>query len=396
MFNREEANRQREIISDECVLLSEENKHLVIELPTGTGKGRICANIIRKSNSAKKWLVVVPEIPQCWNYLKDLEIHDNKDLIETKIEAVICYASLKNYAGGSYSLHLNEAHRVSDARMDILSSIDFDQIISDSATLSPEVMERLNAIHPVKVYKKTLQEVIDLGIIPEPTIECLPVHLDDLDRIYKVKYGKNEQLTHAKGYYDYLCKQIEYWESRYKSERSQFLKNKWMQAALTRKRFLASYKTDVVKEFIGSLGGKRYVCFAGTVDQAKYLGGKAAIHSENAKMINKEIIDDFNSGSTSALFSCMMGVEGMNFFELDCGILVQLDNTERLPLQKTGRMLRSDIPHLFVFYIPNTQDQKYLNKFLQHFDNRYIKNNPNEQEIETPEKKIGISGKKRT
>lgn len=394
-FDREEANRQRAALSRECLAMVGTHRHLLIELPTGTGKGLIVANCIRNSVSPKRWLVLVPERLQIDNYRADLIKHGNGDLLDGKIHDIICYASLKKYEGTSFNVHLNEAHRVSEHRMDILKTIAFDQLLSDSATVSPEVKERLSDICPFHTFYRSLQEVIDLGILPEPAITCLDVPLDGARKHYLHTFGKTIGKLTAVEKYDVLCKNIAYWGKLYKEEYKPFQKNKWMQAALQRKQFLAAYKTEFARQLLSGYEGRRYVCFCGSVQQAQELGGVNAIHSKQSKKENVAIVDAFNQGATPALFSCMMGVEGMNFSGVDTGFILQLDNTERLPIQKAGRVFRSNIPELVVLYVPGTQDEVYLNRFLSNFDPRFIHNYEQKEETLPTPASSGIRGKLR-
>jgi superfamily II DNA or RNA helicase len=377
MFDRTKANEQRDLLVKECVAKHANEKHLLIELPTGTGKGKMVAELIRASRSEKPWLCVVPEIVQVKNYKADLEKHGNGDLLGTKIEDVICYASLKNYVGRAVNLHFNEAHRLSELRTDLAGSFSFDQVISDSGTVSVEIRERLFSIAPYTRFYRSLNQVIELGILPEPIIEVIPVPLRNNNVEYKVKHGKETKSLSAPKMYDFLDSQVREWQSIFEDEDrggQQFQKNKWMQAALKRKRFIGEYKQDEARRIIETdHADNRLLCFCGSVAQAIELGKERAIHSERPSEENLTIVEDFNTGRQNHLFACMMGIEGMNFDQVDYGMIIQLDNSDRIPRQKAGRTFRADVPHLKVLYVPGTQDEKYLRKFLKFFDEKFVR-----------------------
>jgi superfamily II DNA or RNA helicase len=358
MIDKEIQQQQRQKIIGECVELSKEHKHLVIELPTGTGKGLAVAECIRASESDKPWIVLVPEIAQIDNYTEDLRKHNNGDLILAGIiEDIICYASVDKIAGRSVNIHLNEAHRVSEHRMDVMKTVQFDQVISDSATINRKVEERLLEIYPFYKYSKDLQEVIDLGILPQPEIVCMGITLSPIEQKE----------------YDKLSASVEYWKNKYEREGGRWNELKWLSGGAKRKRWLSARKTSVAKGIIAAmeLKGERYVCYCGTVAQAKELGGKHAIHGKNKN--NQEIIDQFNAMETNKLFSCQMVIEGMNFTEVNNGLLIQLDGTDRTFIQKTGRILRGDSPTIYIVYVKNTRDQTYLNNALGTLDTDHIK-----------------------
>ena len=102
--------KAREKISREVLELYNNNnskKSLLIELPTGSGKGKLVADCINHCKSDKKWIILVPEIVQIENYKNDLKKHGLDYLLDTKIEDIICYASVSKYEGRPLNLHLN-------------------------------------------------------------------------------------------------------------------------------------------------------------------------------------------------------------------------------------------------------------------------------------------------
>ena len=354
MIDREKQERERAKILEEVVALSKEHKHLVINLPTGTGKGLAVAQCIRASESEKEWLVLVPETSHILNYLTDLKKHGNIDLLYNKIKAVICYASLYKYENTSYSVHLNEAHRVSEARMDILKTIHFDQVISDTATLDDNIERRLNEIEPYYKYSKSLQEVIDLGILPQPEIVCIGVELT------------GSQNTSYKA----LEKSMNYWRDQWETEGGEWRRIRWLGIGNKRKKWMSDIKTEKAKEIIESFGDERFVVFAGSIDQAVELGGERAIHSKNKN--SKQVIEDFNNKTINSLFSCKMNIEGFNYNYLNKGLIVQIDGGDRTTLQKLGRLLRGDNPILYIIYLKNTQDEKYLKSVIKEMNKEHI------------------------
>lgn len=379
MVDNEKQNLAREKICKEVVSLSTKNKHLILELPTGSGKGKIVAECIANSTSPKKWLVCVPEINQIENYKADLKKFGNENLLETKIHEVICYASLKKYQGTSFNIHANEVHRLSDFRYEVAKTIQFDQIISDSATISDELKEKLWEVCPYLCYTISLEDAIRLQILPQPRVYILGKQLDDTVKNleFKATAKKSFKNLTEQGYYNKLCDSITYWQELYRDQRLLWQRNKMLSLSMERKRFMAKVKTELAREVLGKLDskGRRYICFCGSVAQAKELGGKKAINAKNSKEENARIIEEFNSKKTNSIFSCAMGVEGMNFFAIDAGILVQLDREERLGVQKCGRVLRSSDPRIYILYVKDTQDQKYLTEFLEssNINEKYIK-----------------------
>ena len=61
-----------------------------------------------------------------------------------------------------------------------------------------------------------------------------------------------------------------------------------------------------------------------------------------------------------------------NLTDIQVGIIVQLDGTERPFIQKFGRSLRAEDPHQYIFYYKNTRDEEYLENILYGIDETFI------------------------
>lgn len=353
-------------INEQAVKLSKEHRHLLIQHPTSSGKGKRVAMCIAESKSPKKWLVCVPETAQITNYKKDLVKHGYDWLLKDKIHDIICYASLKNYENTSYNLHFNECHRMSEFRTDVAQTIEFDKIISDSATVNEEILERLWNIEPPHNYEITFEEAIKLELIPQPTLNLVSILLDNTKKDYEWKFKDKIVKVTQQDYYNKLSDSIKYWQNQHNSGRLIWQKNKMLQLSIQRKRWLSTCKTEKAKEIINKLifENKRFICFTGSVDQATILGGNKCINATKGKKDNLKIIEDFNNCIENSIYSCSMAIEGMNFVNMQAGIIVQLDKEQRLPIQKIGRILRDKHPEIYIIYVKNTQDEKYLNEFL--------------------------------
>lgn len=354
MIDREKQERERAKILEEVVALSKKWKHLVINLPTGTGKGLAVAECIKASDSEKKWLVLVPELTHKGNYIDDLIKHNNADLLD-KIHSIICYASLHKFENAPLNLAINEAHRVSEARMDILKTIHFDQVISDTATLDDNIERRLNEIEPYYKYSKSLQEVIDLGILPQPEIVCIGVELT------------GSQNTSYKA----LEKSMNYWQDQWEREGGEWRRIRWLGIGNKRKKWMSDIKTEKAKEVIQAFEDERFVCFCGSVEQAKELGGTRAIYSGNKN--SKQVIEDFNNEVINSIYSCKMNIEGINYTNVEKGLIVQLDGVDRTFIQKQGRLLRGKEPQVIIIYIKGTKDENYLKNIMTEMNKEHVK-----------------------
>lgn len=378
-ITQEERNTIKSRIQDEIAELSLTNPFLVIEMGTGSGKGLALLKCIDKSTSTKKWVIFVPEIAQIANMEGEIEKFGYTHLLDTKIQAIECYASMKKYSDTSFNVALNEVQNLSDARYDVLCTMTYDQIIADSATIPWEIKYKLDQIGDFYTYSLPLKEGIELGILPKPKIYIVPVLMSSIKEKFEyTKFSKKQSGT-AEQYYSHLSDQMDYWRKRYNRENDKYMENKSLQYASMRKRFLGSLKTIKARELIDKFVklDRRFIVFSSDIKQAEELGTtKLTIHSKKSAKVNKEVLRKFNALETDKIFPVGMLISGMTLSKLDTGLVVQLDsgaNNENLKIIQTcGRVLRSDEPELYILYIPGTKDEEYLQNAIKALGEEYI------------------------
>ena len=72
------------------------------------------------------------------------------------------------------------------------------------------------------------------------------------------------------------------------------------------------------------------------------------------------------------LYAVGMLQEGQNLVDIEAGVIIQLDGSERPFIQKFGRTIRADSPQQFIFYYENTRDIDYLENVFEGVDEAYI------------------------
>jgi superfamily II DNA or RNA helicase len=392
----------REALVKEAVKLFEKHTSVALLWATGVGKSAAAikmANKYLEKIHCGKVLLVVAEVAHKENWQKEFE---KWGMINATL-TIECYASLHKYRNTNWDLIIfDEAHHLgSELRLEVLSSMRSSKNILLSATLDRGMLNELeNILGYIAPHKIGLQDAIDFNILPGPHIHLIPLTLDNVKTdqwiveewgdeskripIYTDLRDKWKYLRNKKQYpnvklcmrctalqkYNYLTEQTEYWKKKYMSCRQEYMKNKWMQIGIQRKRFLGEVKTHIVKRLIEKLKDKRYICFCASVAQAEYLGKENAIHSKVKK--TQSIIDSFNEKKIDNLYAVGMLQEGQNLVDIEAGIIIQLDGSERPFIQKFGRSLRASDPHQYIFYYKNTRDEEYLNNILEDFNSDYI------------------------
>lgn len=383
-------------------------KRVILQWGTGLGKSKAAIDMTNYLINKKKnlniklnVLLVVAEVAHKNNWNDEFK---KWNLEECNLN-VDCYASLKKYKNSEFDLIIfDEAHHLgSDIRMEILSTIKTEYVILLSATLPDNIINYVSSLFgKFKISKVTLKQAITCGIMPKPKVYLIPLTLDDTNInctiieewgishkrvIYKCKYQERwEYIRNKNKYpnailyiyctpfqkYSYLTEQFEYWKKTYFKTRTDYAKNKWLQAGSNRKRFLGECKTKYVKELLDKIQDKRYICFCSSIEQASILGGEYAIHSKRDDSLS--VITDFNNNKINNLFAVGMLQEGQNLSNIDLGIIVQLDGKERAFIQKFGRSMRADSPIQFIFYYKDTKDADYLKNVLEGVNEEYIMN----------------------
>jgi superfamily II DNA or RNA helicase len=264
-----------------------------------------------------------------------------------------------------------------------------------SATLSSGKQDMIEDIFgKFKTSTVTLKDAIEGDILPDPKVYVVEMQLDNVKRHEEIKIGNDPKAPVVKwedrNNYVYknipciiqctefqknvfLTNRIEYWNDRYHKSNSEYQRIKAANYGSQRKRFLGEAKTKVVYNLIRRLPPfRRYVCFCASVNQAEMLSNSSTISSRKTDKYNQGIIDAFNARRINSINAVGMITEGMNLTNIELGIIVQLDGKERLFLQKTGRVMRSDSPKIVIFYYKGTQDEKYLNGALENIDEKYV------------------------
>lgn len=370
MLSRQNQIRQK--VQEQGSELAKQNKMFLCELPTGSGKGRLCMMAIDRIESDRKWLVVVPEIIQIENMRRDIAKHGFTHLYEQKIEDIICYASLSKYRGRKLNLWFNEAHRLSSLKEDIAQTIDYERIIADSATVPNEVLDRLYSLGDFHRFHMSLDEAIRMGLLPDPAIHVIYTRLDDTTKKYMAKYKSGSYPMTEKRYVRYLEEQMEYWKQN-DDGFSNFASVKINRLGGERKKVIAESKTEHVRKFLKTLGNRKFLCYGGSVEQCQSLGGDLAISSKRSKKHNLTVLKDFNEGRITQIYMNKMGREGMNLEGIEVVVMIQLSSGKDEGLewiQKAGRGLRSLAPELYMFVCKDSVDETYLRRTLNILDKK--------------------------
>jgi len=406
-------------LQDKALELSIENRNLMITFATGVGKTLAALKIMKHFGG--RWYIVVPEIPMIKTWHDEIVKHKMEDLFLSL--DIFCYDSLHKYQEKVTGIVLDEAHHATtDIRLRGLMGISCEHIIGLTASITSTQISTLEFMFgDFYVFDYSLSEAINDEILPEPKVFILGKELDGnaLSHIYTIKRGiaklrtslqctYADMMTYLVGFphielaisctaqqkYDLLTNEVTYAKEKFfevnhdmkvRQSTKDFLKNRWLNAGSTRKRFLSELKTEEAKNIVNKLmfERKRFICFTGSIAQAKQLSPSelCVVNSEKDKKENGNIISNFNDKIINSIFVTGMLKEGANLENIEAGIIIQLDNQIKSFVQRTGRVLRADDPIVYILYVKGTQDEKYLESALEGFDQNYVKYVDNFKEL---------------
>lgn len=388
-MTKKEINRTK--IQDYAVYLSKKFKHVILSWATGCGKSLAAIRIIDEdikdnNDNWNRWYIVVAERQHIKNWEDEFRLHGYQRLIDLGYVEIFCYQSLHKYTNRQANIVLDEAHSVTDLRLDCLSTIKGEKIISLSATIDAERAKQLSLLSPYHKYEITTDKAIKAEILPLPVV-------------VKIDFDLSPKLREA---YDNISKMIDtYVNSIYNEKlrleqlieltptakiigdiRTSIIKAEadLMSLRMRRKNLLANAKTSTVAKLQKSIiaWDKKYIIFTGNILQCKKLGASTItnasfdISSDNSNKVNDIRIDKFNNNVIRGLVCNKMLRQGTNLSGIQMGIITQLDSKQLSFVQMMGRIFRSSSPVLFVFVCRNSVDEVYWEECARGLDPTYI------------------------
>ena len=374
------------------------NKAVLLILPTGYGKSHISMDLCLRDNP-HSILIVVPRVVLIQNWKDEFKKWDNDKYLD--MVTFSTYAGLHKIQGHFNCIICDEAHHITPRVQELLSYITCDHIIMLSATVKKELKYELKDLYPdLCCYKVSMKEAISNDVLPDPTVYLIPLTLDTThytETIVKHSSGKVHITCNYKERWNYirnknirltiqctpyqkyteLASEVEFWKNKYMRTRNEIFKNKWLQSASVRLKYLSNLKTPVVKEMLTKLGKERVLTFCCSIEQTEQLG-KNCINSKNKDAV--AILEAFNTGKINHITACNMLNEGMNLSSCRVGIYANLNSSETIIKQRLGRILRHKEPIVVIPYYRETRDAELVDKMLEDYSPSlvHIINNINE------------------
>lgn len=366
------------------------NRNVLLTLPTGFGKTRSAIERIKdKSDNCNSLLIVIPR-----NVLKVSWVDElvkwwpdcNLDITFTT------YVSFPKHKGNWDFVIFDEAHHLSERCREALCDYTIGNSILLSATVKKELKEELKEVFDdLYYYNITLRKAIENEVLPDPMVYLLPLVLDNKwpnERIIKNPKAKGRVIysswaerwsymrqksnpvhifcTQAQ-YLNDLNSQIEWFKKR---RGSIACKNRWLKLCGDRLKYLSDCKVPIVLKILAHCKNQRTLTFCNNIDQTVRLG-EYCINSKNTKSGN--ILELFNKNIINHITACNMLNEGINLSNCRVGIYANLNSSETIIKQRTGRLLRHPHPIIIIPYYKGTREEELVNKMLEDYNPELVK-----------------------
>lgn len=374
----------------------------LVAMGTGTGKSKLALNIIQHLRAGNKSLRVFLGVPT--EGLRDKNWPEEAKawkLTRMYNECVtgVCYASMKNYRARDFDLVvLDEGHRLTEISSQFFETPEdlLVPVLMLTATAPDaggnetdrEKAKLLIQLGITTVFKYSLDEAVVDTNVADYKIFLVPCPLDDTVKYLPAGSNKKRFYTTEKSSYDYLQKRI-------KSTKIQVIKDEtpdplsedhafflvspkrallqMLQGQRTRFLYGLKSKAAVAKRIINRFSDqKRIIMFCGSIQQSIDLVGADRVY--NSKSDDKALIR-FKKLKLNILAVVNAMNEGHNIPDLDIAVIVQINSNERDLIQRIGRVVRFRPGHtarIFLLYVEDTQDEKWMRSALQSFDKSRI------------------------
>lgn len=370
----------------------------LLELPTGIGKSRMAIEKIKHIHE------VVLDNPKGSNLLVVVPRNIHKRVWEEEIKKwwpdnnlTICYTtyvSFPKYKGTWDYIIYDECHHLSERCREAICDFNVDYSVLLSATVGRNLKDSLIEVFgDIECLKIDLRTAIEDNILPDPQVFLIPLYLKNdfpTESIWKNPKAKGQLINCSwkerwqyikqktcpvriycteQQYIEDLNGSIEWWKNRYMRTRNEGVKAKWLRLCNDRLKYLSDKKIPFVRFLLQKFHNCRTLTFCNSIEQTEAL----SINCINSK--NKDSIDNynkFNNGEIDHISACNMLNESMNLVDCQIGIYANLNSSETIIKQRTGRLLRHKNPLIIIPFYKGTREEDLIEKMLENYNPELI------------------------
>ena len=378
-------NQLRQTISSK--LLNSNSNSIVLELSTGMGKTKLALDKINQLYSQdSKILIVIPRNVLIQNWIEEFKKWHYEDMLSNV--TFVTYVSLPKMAGSWDIVCFDECHHLSERCRGVINSgFTVKHSLFLSATISKDVRYFINThFNNIEWIRISTRKAIENDVLPDPRIVLIPLTLDNKEarHLYSprklkgkkpliVPYVNRWAYKNYKGDYIIECTQQQYYNELtgiinwYKRKNHiPAMRNQWLHKAGERLKWLSDQKVEAILKLMASIPSRKIV-FCNSIGQSEKLGFPCV----NSK-VGIDNLTLFNSKKVNAISCVNMLDEGQNLTDCQCGIFMALNSSERMQIQKIGRLLRHQDPVIYMPYFRNTREEEIVSKMLEGYNRQLI------------------------
>ena len=370
-------------------VLQSKAKNILCEFPTGVGKSKIAIELIRRNyKKGDKILIVIPKLFLIGNWKDEFEKWHYESML--KDVTFTTYRSLGKHVNNWFTVTYDEVHHLTDRCLEFIPEIKSKYNILLSATVGYKKRWDLQAFFPnLEIHKIGVRKAIEDNILPDPKVYLIPLKLDDKvlnkEIIKNPKYKESITINYTDRY-NYRkvtnrkiiikCTQQQYYDDmsglinwyKLKSHSKTYM-DLYLRACGKRLKWLSNEKTEFIKFILNAFKNRRVLTFCNSIEQTQIVCCHC-INSKNKE--SKEILDWFNKKLINHITSVSILDEGISLADCEIGLFAMLNSSEKMQVQRTGRILRHKNPIIIRPYYINTREEEIVNKMVLNYNPELI------------------------
>lgn len=331
---------QRETIKKTYAAIKDGKSSIAVCLPTGAGKTRIAAEIIRHARSRGKTVLFVV-------HLKTLVNQAAKAFTDLGLNVGIIQAENTSYEDGLDDVIVASVHTLAKRKKPESHTI---VIIDECHILYKEHKEMIKRWREIeKMELKTVKKLVFMGLSATPMREDLGLYFDELVHGPTVKELVDMgYLVPAIGYYPNEEK-VQEIRSKLKTRNSVNGGKDFVESDLVKGFQTANVVGDIVSHWKQYGENRRTILFAITKANSIHISdcfaeegiSSAYIDDQTKAEERRKLFDDLKEGKIRVL--CSVGVLSIGFDApwVECIILARMTKSPSLHMQQIGRGLRT-------------------------------------------------------
>jgi len=345
----------------------------------GTGFGKSRCGVLATAHCLKdggRAIVLVPTTQLQAQFAEEFKKWGHTALL-SRID-IVCYQSAHKLKGEHYEIVVcDEVHLgLSPIYRQFFEKNTYDNLLCMTATPpeEDEYKDLLKELAPT-VYKITLDECVQKGLVAPYNIYCIPVELTPDEKLaYKNAQNLFLQMKFRLGGFNAFDEANHILRTK---QGDMAAATQFFNAIRRRKSVVqhAENKLELARQITLLHSEEKILTFAGTNEftnaMAKTLDGEA-YHSGKTKKRREKILEEFSSNPSAILCSTKALNQGFDVPDVGVGIIAGLESKALPMIQRVGRLIRfkkGKRGRVYILYVKDSQEEKWMDQATKSLNN---------------------------